>query len=147
MVTLFIFHFDGWKETHNCVDEAQARRMVADDKQCIYAAIFLPVDGLTYLFPHVIHGDESKPAGATAHRAAIEYAQSELQIGPLTVERAIDILTAVKRKYGRAYKINIREAWQRGNYSQLGLSEWQTELQQIRNIWGPRWLERNKGRD
>lgn len=145
MFKVFIYHFDGWNETQNCNSEDEALQLATDDKDCIYAAIFQFVDGLTYLFPKLIKGDDFKPAGAVAHRAAVEYGQANLQIGPLTKERAIEVLTAVKRKYGKAYKINIREAWQRGNYSQLGLAEWQTELQQIRNQWGPRWLERNKG--
>ena len=55
------------------------------------------------------------------------------------------LLTMLKQIHGRAYKANIRTAWETGNYASVGLDEYQTELQAIRNEFGPTWLERNSG--
>lgn len=58
----------------------------------------------------------------------------------MTKTQAIEILTAVKAKLGRNYKQAIRSAWMNGDYSSECLEEWSSQLQQIRNSFGPTWL-------
>lgn len=62
---------------------------------------------------------------------------------PPPMNRALAILTQLKRKYGRAYKINIRQAWETGNYSTF--PELAYELQWMRNNLGPKWLNQHTG--
>lgn len=68
-----------------------------------------------------------------------------MQSNPITPpgkgsESELDLLRTVKAKLGRNYKSAIREAWMNGNYSNHGLSEWSSQLQNMRNNLGPSWL-------
>ncbi len=40
------------------------------------------------------------------------------------------------------WKQRIRDAWISGNYDRENLEHWSQELQQIRNEFGPSWLNR-----
>lgn len=48
-------------------------------------------------------------------------------------------LEAVYAHYGRLWKSQLRKSWETGKYSYL-LQQHQSELQQIRNDFGPSWL-------
>lgn len=50
------------------------------------------------------------------------------------------VLATVKAELGRNYKSAIRDAWMDGNYAARGLGNRASELQRIRNIFGPSWL-------
>lgn len=56
-------------------------------------------------------------------------------------EQAEEVLRTVRNSLGRAYKTAIRTAWFNGNYSGEGLEQWASQLQAIRNDFGPSWLE------
>lgn len=60
----------------------------------------------------------------------------------MSASQAIDVLRLVKQRLGRNYKAAIREAWMTGNYDRERLGQWSSELQRIRNIFGPSWLVR-----
>jgi hypothetical protein len=53
---------------------------------------------------------------------------------------AIEVLRAVKNQLGRNYKSAISRAWFNGNYEAEGLGNHSSALQNIRNIYGPKWL-------
>lgn len=53
---------------------------------------------------------------------------------------ALEVLATVKARVGRNYKTLIRTAWETGNYSNDCLGEWSSQLQTIRNTFGPSWL-------
>ena len=55
---------------------------------------------------------------------------------------ALTTLREVKAKHGRLYKSKIHLAWIDGNYGRDNLSDWDSALQRIRNIFGPSWLVR-----
>lgn len=57
-----------------------------------------------------------------------------------TNEQAIEVLRQVKALLGRNYKTAIRNAWMNGNYAGECLNQWSSQLQQIRNTFGPSWL-------
>lgn len=48
-------------------------------------------------------------------------------------------LEAVRDHYGRLWRSRLRKSWETGKYTYL-LQEYQSELQQIRNDFGPSWL-------
>lgn len=50
-------------------------------------------------------------------------------------------LEAVYEHYGRLWKSRLRQSWETGKYTYF-LQEYQSELQQIRNDFGPSWLTR-----
>lgn len=56
--------------------------------------------------------------------------------------KAVSTLTAVKAALGRRYKSAIRRAWMTGDYETEGLGAWDSALQQMRNTFGPTWLNR-----
>ncbi len=56
-----------------------------------------------------------------------------------TIE-AIEVLRIVKSKLGRNYKSAISRAWFSGDYETEGLGDYSSALQNIRNIYGPKWL-------
>lgn len=60
--------------------------------------------------------------------------------GAMTKAIACDLLAIVRAELGRGYKAAIRDAWIDGNYSDRGLGEWASQLQQARNSFGPSWL-------
>ena len=60
----------------------------------------------------------------------------------MTQDKAIEVLREINTLLGRNYKSSIRQAWMDGNYSAVGLDKWSSELQQIRNFFGPSWLVR-----
>lgn len=53
---------------------------------------------------------------------------------------ALQVLAAVKAKLGRTYKSAIRSAWMDGRYYDYDLEAWSSQLQTIRNTFGPSWL-------
>jgi hypothetical protein len=59
-----------------------------------------------------------------------------------TEQQALDTLRAVKSALGRNYKSAIRQAWMTGDYRGQLLQDWSSQLQQIRNSFGPSWLVR-----
>ena len=62
----------------------------------------------------------------------------------MTNNEAIEVLRQVKIILGRNYKTAIRNAWMNGNYSAESLGQWSSQLQQIRNTFGPSWLVRTR---
>lgn len=58
----------------------------------------------------------------------------------ITKDQAIAVLKEVREKIGRNYKQPIRMAWMNGDYTGEGLEQWDSQLQQIRNVFGPTWL-------
>jgi hypothetical protein len=54
--------------------------------------------------------------------------------------KALKVLDEVRESQGRLYKRWIRNAWETGAYDVNGLKEWETDLQWIRNTFGPSWL-------
>lgn len=52
------------------------------------------------------------------------------------------ILGHCKVMHGNRYKGVIRNAWESGNYRRYGLEKYSAELQQMRNKFGPSWLNR-----
>ena len=63
----------------------------------------------------------------------------------MTTDEAKNVLTQAKNRLGRKYKSSIRQAWVTGNYRLEGLDDLSGKLQNIRNKYGPSWLQRNKG--
>jgi hypothetical protein len=60
----------------------------------------------------------------------------------MTEAEAIIVLRDIKEKFGRNYKSAIRRAWMSGNYD-LELDGIRAhELHQIRNAFGPTWLDK-----
>jgi hypothetical protein len=57
-------------------------------------------------------------------------------------QEALNVLAQVRVALGRNYKRSIRIAWENGNYSAECLGAWSSQLQQIRNSFGPSWLVR-----
>lgn len=55
---------------------------------------------------------------------------------------ARETILRVHRKYGRSYKRRIRDVWMTGAYERECLAEFLPELQQVRNVFSPSWLER-----
>ena len=55
-------------------------------------------------------------------------------------QAAIAVLVQVKARLGRRYKAAISGAWMTGNYADLCLTAWASQLQNIRNQFGPEWL-------
>jgi len=62
----------------------------------------------------------------------------------LTNQDALRILSEVKSHVGRLYKSQIANAWMDGRYYNYGLEKWASQLQQIRNAFGPEWLVKAK---
>ena len=59
---------------------------------------------------------------------------------------ALNVLFEVRDAIGRRYKESIRMAWENGRYDHYGLSQWTSQLQHIRNAFGPSWLDRVRPR-
>lgn len=59
----------------------------------------------------------------------------------MTSDEALQLMTDVKAKVGRNYKKKIRQAWMTGDYAGEGLREWAGQLQQMRNQYGPVWMQ------
>ena len=57
------------------------------------------------------------------------------------------VLAAVRSHVGRTYKAAVRAAWMDGIYARDGLGSWANQLQRIRNVFGPSWLDRVKASD
>lgn len=57
----------------------------------------------------------------------------------LTEQEALETLAQVKAVLGRNYKSAIRQAWFDGRYDST-LGDWSSQLQNIRNQFGPSWL-------
>jgi hypothetical protein len=51
---------------------------------------------------------------------------------------------AVYCTHGRSTRRRIREAWMSGNYYAEDLERWSSDLQNIRNQFGPTWLDKFK---
>lgn len=58
----------------------------------------------------------------------------------LPENEAREVVLAVRSKVGRKYKTAIHDAWLSGDYAGECLSEFASELQRIRNTYGPTWL-------
>jgi hypothetical protein len=58
----------------------------------------------------------------------------------ITERDAMTVLRQVRFALGRNYKSKIRDAWMDGNYNRDGLGQWDSQLQRIRNGFGPSWL-------
>ena len=59
----------------------------------------------------------------------------------MTSDEAYQVMKEVKAKHGRTYKKRIRQAWLNGDYAGEGLSEFSQRLQQMRNEYGPVFLQ------
>lgn len=57
---------------------------------------------------------------------------------------ALAVLGQVKAALGRNYKSAIRLAWMDGNYDRQNLEDWSSQLQRMRNQFGPSWLVKAK---
>jgi len=66
------------------------------------------------------------------------------RLSVMNESQAIEVLAQVKAKVGRMFKSQIRECWMTGNYRHHCLEQWSSQLQQIRNQFGPTWLTRVK---
>jgi hypothetical protein len=58
----------------------------------------------------------------------------------MTPNEAGDVLSSVYCVHGRSTRRRIREAWMTGNYHLEDLERWSSDLQNIRNQFGPSWL-------
>jgi hypothetical protein len=58
----------------------------------------------------------------------------------MTLQQASDVLLGVYYVHGRSTRRRIREAWMSGNYYAEDLERWSSDLQNIRNQFGPSWL-------
>jgi hypothetical protein len=55
----------------------------------------------------------------------------------LTIQQ-LEAIRSFALRNGRSWKASLRAAWETGNYE---TSEFSSELQQVRNSFGPRWLK------
>lgn len=60
----------------------------------------------------------------------------------MTDKQAREVVLRVRAKHPRSYKRLIHDVWMTGAYEHECLAEFLPELQQVRNIFGPSWLER-----
>lgn len=65
----------------------------------------------------------------------------------MNATEALGLLADVKTQLGRNYKSAIRDAWVDGDYQSRGLGDWDSQLQQIRNQFGPSWLVKAQPRE
>lgn len=58
----------------------------------------------------------------------------------MTTTEGVEVLVKARTLVGRSYKARVWRAWFNGRYDAEGLESISTELQQLRNSLGPKFL-------
>lgn len=116
-----------------------------EDERTVTHAAFVAICGMVHAWQNGAKGTDdamreiTELADAAAHDMETHTPKAFAPNAPQPSEKQLAALAAWKRAKGRTWKQQLRDAWYRAGQ---GVADYTPELQQLRNAFGPEWLDK-----